>query len=416
MKLASGPATAQRRDPSHRAWLRSKADALFEFFEPRSIDRSGGFAVLDEAGQPMVAAGERELHATTRMIHCFAIGHLLGRKGAAAIVDHGLRTLRVNHRDGKHGGYFWSFDRNGPRTRDKLTYGHGFVLLAGAAAKMIGHPDANALIADISEVLEKRFWDAEQQASREEFREDWSSFSDYRGQNANMHLTEALMAAFEATGETEFLRKAGRIAERIVNVNARAADWRVPEHYRADWTVDRDYSGSVVFRPAGLTPGHALEWSRLIMQLHALTNGAADWAPEAAGLLFRRAVAQGWDTRMGGFYYTTEFDGSVRVRDRLWWPVCEGAAAAAVIAEHARDEFFDGWYGRIWEFADQRMIEASGAWTPQLDDDCKPIQGYFTGRGDIYHALQACLIPLYSAKKGIVAAVHEAVAPSAGPA
>ncbi len=60
-------------------------------------------------------------------------------------------------------------------------------------------------IADIAEVIETRFWEPQYGASAEEFREDWTSFSDYRGQNANMHLTEALMAAFEATGEREFL-------------------------------------------------------------------------------------------------------------------------------------------------------------------------------------------------------------------
>jgi hypothetical protein len=57
------------------------------------------------------------------------------------------------------------------------------------------------------------------------------------------------------------------------------------------------------------------------------------------------------------------------------------------------------------------MIEKTGAWTPQLDDDCRPVPGYFAGRGDIYHALQACLIPLYSAKKGIVAAVKPTTDP-----
>ena len=42
-------------------------------------------------------------------------------------------------------------------------------------------------------------------ASAEELREDWSPFSGYRGQNSNMHLSEALMAAFEATGERSYL-------------------------------------------------------------------------------------------------------------------------------------------------------------------------------------------------------------------
>jgi mannose/cellobiose epimerase-like protein (N-acyl-D-glucosamine 2-epimerase family) len=30
----------------------------------------------------------------------------------------------------------------------------------------------------------------------------WGDLSAYRGQNANMHMTEAMLVAFEATGDT----------------------------------------------------------------------------------------------------------------------------------------------------------------------------------------------------------------------
>ena len=66
---------------------------------------------------------------------------------------------------------------SGPRERDKLAYGHAFVLLAASSAKCAGHPDADRLLADVSEVLETRFWEAGVGASAEEFREDWSTFS-----------------------------------------------------------------------------------------------------------------------------------------------------------------------------------------------------------------------------------------------
>ena len=80
----------------------------------------------------------------------------------------------------------------------------------------------------------------------------------------------------------------------------------MPEHYRRDWTVDRDYRGSDMFRPYGYTPGHALEWTRLALQLWALGGKRLDWLPEAAKGLFAQAVGQGWDAERGGFYYTLE--------------------------------------------------------------------------------------------------------------
>jgi len=53
-------------------------------------------------------------------------------------------------------------------------------------------------------------------------------------------------------------------------------------------------------------------------------------------------------------------------------------------------------YRGFWNFAARRLIDARrGGWFCQLDDELKPIPGYFAGKPDIYHALQACLIPLY---------------------
>jgi mannose/cellobiose epimerase-like protein (N-acyl-D-glucosamine 2-epimerase family) len=385
-----------RDRPGHRRWLVAEADSLLAFYEPDLIDPSGGFANLDARGRPLASERVRPLHETTRMVHCFAIAHLLGRPGAADVVDHGLKAIRERHRDPRHGGYFWSFDDDGPRERDKLAYGHAFVLLAGASAKCVGHPDADALIADVAEILETRFWDKAHGASAEEFHDDWTAFSDYRGQNANMHLTEALMAAYEATGDGSFLAKAESIADLILRRSASACDWRVPEHYRADWTVDRDYKGSDMFRPYGVTPGHALEWTRLALQLWALGGRRLAWAPEAARGLFARALAEGWDETRGGLYYTLEWSGAPRVRDRLWWPICEGIGAATFLGALDGGDSIEAWYRRLWDFAARRLIDRrDGGWLPQLDDSLTPIGGYFVGKPDLYHALQACLIPLY---------------------
>ena len=35
-----------------------------------------------------------------------------------------------------------------------------------------------------------------------------------------------------------------------------------------------------------------------------------------------------------------------------------------------------------------------GGWFPELDSDLRPVGRVFTGKPDLYHALQACLIPL----------------------
>jgi mannose/cellobiose epimerase-like protein (N-acyl-D-glucosamine 2-epimerase family) len=217
------------------------------------------------------------------------------------------------------------------------------------------------------------------------------------------------MAAFEATGERSYLDKAESIADLILRRRAAAADWRVPEHYREDWSVDADYRGPDVFRPYGYTPGHALEWARLALQLWALGGRKLEWLPDAARRLFAQAVAQGWDPKRGGLYYTLEYDGAPRVRDRLWWPVCEGIGAAHFLGSLDGDDFHEGWYRRFWDFAARRLIDRRvGGWHAQLNDELAPIERYFAGKPDIYHALQACLIPLYPATGGVTRGIAEA--------
>jgi len=95
---------------SHRAWLLREAEALFSFFERHIINPLGGFSDLDDQGRPTppgygaAAKPSRYLFATSRIIHCYAIAHLMGRPGADVIVDHGMDFLWNSHRDSDYGG------------------------------------------------------------------------------------------------------------------------------------------------------------------------------------------------------------------------------------------------------------------------------------------------------------------------
>jgi mannose/cellobiose epimerase-like protein (N-acyl-D-glucosamine 2-epimerase family) len=377
--------------PYHRRWLIDQADGLLAFFEAESIDPDGGFFDLDDAGRPKGEATVREIHVTTRTVHCFAIARLMGRPGADRFIDHGMDFLWRAHRDADNGGYVWGV---GGDDR-KQAYGHAFVLLAASSAKLVGHPDADRLLADVTEVLKTRFWEEKPGASREEFARDWSPLSAYRGQNSNMHLTEATMAAYEATGDRMYLDWAESIATLIISKNAAAAGWQVPEHYDADWRIVRDYAGGDVFRPFGITPGHALEWTRLILQLWELGGRRLAWLPNAAASLFRRACATGWDKQRGGFLYTLDWDGKPHLRNRLWWPATEGVGAAAFLNQIDGAPEYEEWYRRIWDFIAGQLIDREhGGWRTEPIDPTGEVAPLFSGKPDLYHALQACLIPL----------------------
>jgi sulfoquinovose isomerase len=146
-------------------------------------------------------------------------------------------------------------------------------------------------------------------AIAEEFNADWTPFANYRGQNSNMHLTEALMAAFEATGDRRLSRQGRAHRDLIIRRHAGANGFRVAEHFDEEWNLDKDYRAvNEMFRPAGTTPGHSLEWARLILQLWVLGGKHHDWMPHAASELFRQSVELGWDREKGGFFYTLDWN------------------------------------------------------------------------------------------------------------
>ncbi|MDI7863722.1 AGE family epimerase/isomerase [Rhizobiaceae bacterium n13] len=394
----------------HRRWLWQQADGLFDFFQYSSLNPKGGFFDLDVVGNPLVPVNPvRAIHLTARMVHCFSIGALLGRPGSDRIIDHGMTSLWNQHRDEKHGGYIWAHNDDGAVDASKQGYGHAFVLLAASSARVAGHPLADRMLADVTEILEAKFWESRHGAIAEEFNRDWSPIGDYRGQNSNMHLTEALMAAYEATGEKTYLDKAESIADLIIRRIAAENGYRVAEHFTEEWVVDKNYRGNEMFRPSGTTPGHWLEWARLALQLWVLGGKRHDWMPKAATELFARSMALGWDKDKGGFFYTLDWNDVPARREKLWWPACEGAAAAHFLNEHAPSDFHEQSYRQIWgAIANHFLDHRNGGWHEELTEDLVPAHTIFPGKGDIYHALQACLIPLYPASGSLTKVIPEA--------
>lgn len=376
----------------HRAFLTRDAARQIAFFRA-TLRADGGFDVPDFDGTPL-PDGPQELHTTTRMIHAFALAKNFGFAECDEIIDAGMDYLWRAHRDREHGGYLWSVGRDGTvADGTKLAYGHVFVLLAAASAKQAGHPDADRLLADVSEVLETRFWEADRGLFADEFKRDWAPFSTYRGMNANMHAVEAHLTAFEATNDAQYLDRAGRILDFFVGKIAPAHGWRLPEHYTETWDVDAEYEGNPMFRPKGSTPGHSFELGRLLIQYWDLTGRTDAEAPRTARRLIERAIADA-SCDNGGFVYTLE-GGKVARADRYWWPVTEaiGAMAALLKLEHRPED--EALYRRFWGFAHAHLIDpVHGGWFPEIDAQGAPVSHQFAGKPDIYHAIQADLLPL----------------------
>lgn len=395
-RAAPGPTDAPDfwlNDARHRSWLAAEALREFDFFRA-SLRQGPGFHVLGYDGAPL-SDTVQELHTTTRLVHSYSLGKRAGVPGCDAIIDQGMRYLFSHHRDAQHGGFLWALDGEEVHDERKLAYGHVFVLLAGASAKMAGHPDADRLIDDVDTVLDVHFWEEGPGLFCDEWNRDWTPFSTYRGMNANMHGVEAMLTAFEATGREKYLDRAGRILDFFLGRIAPEYGWRLPEHYTEDWRVDRDYSGNPMFRPAGTTPGHSFELARLLLQYWDLRGRPDDGSPATARKVAERALRDAWDEGNGGFVYTLGFDGKPDVKSRYWWPVTEAIGVLATFIKLDPTPADEAWYRKLWQFADARFIDHDhGGWFPEIDDTNRPAMTQFKGKPDIYHSIQAALFPL----------------------
>ena len=386
--------------PAHHRWLEAEADRLFDF-ATASADPRGGFGWLTDDGQ-LDQSHDVELWITCRMTHSFALATLMGRPGAAALVDHGIDALQGRLRDDQHGGWYAAVGADGPTNTAKEAYGHAFVILAAASATAAGRPGARALLDQALAVSTQHFWDEEAGMSRESFARDWSGEEDYRGINANMHTVEAYLAAADVTGDKELLRRALRITERAIHFFARDNDWRLPEHFTSDWEAVLDYNEDTPahkFRPYGATIGHWFEWARLTLQLGASLQqsglAAPEWIKADAAALYEAGVEQGWSVDgAAGFVYTVDWDGRPVVRERMYWVAAEAIGAAAVLWQSTRQSVYAEQYQQWWDYVGEHVLDReNGSWWHELAPDHSVSRTVWDGKSDIYHALQATLIP-----------------------
>lgn len=386
--------------PAHARWLEHETDRLLAFGRTAALP-AGGFARLDDDGRP--APGPTELWITCRMTHVYALGTLLGRPGSARLVDHGVAALTGPFHDGAHGGWFTEVDPDGrPHDDTKGAYPHAFVVLAASSATAADRPGARDLLARALAVSEQRFWDEDAGMVVESWDRTFTTCDPYRGVNATMHTVEAYLAAADVTGHRLWLDRAVRMITRVVHGFARDNQWRIPEHFDTGWAADLEYNADTPahpFRPYGATVGHWLEWARLTLHARAALTAAGDVAPtwmlDDAVALFDAAVREGWAVDgADGFVYTVDWTGTPVVRERMHWVLAEGLSAAAALHAATDDDRYDRWYRTWWEYAAEHLIDPDGgSWWHELGPDNRVSRTVWQGKADLYHTVQATLLP-----------------------
>lgn len=389
------------------AFLRAHIEDTLAFYLPRAIDPSGGlFHFLRDNGS-VYDAHTRHLVSSTRYVVTLGMSVRRGLGGdlARRVLQQAFDFLAV-HRNPESGGFAWQIDwRHGQaRVLDATNHAYGlaFVLLAHAQAHMAGVAGAHAGIAQTFELLERRFWEPAHSLYADEATPDWTLLP-YRGQNANMHLCEALLAAFDATSETRYLERATLLAEHITVRQAALANGLVWEHYKADWSVDWDYNKddkSNIFRPWGFQPGHLTEWTKLLLQLNERRPDPT--LVERARRFFDTAMHRAWDGEHGGLYYGFAPDGSICDSDKYFWVQAESLAAAARLASVTGEPRYWAAYDHLWAYAWRHFVDHEhGAWWRILRADNRKLSDEKSPAGKVdYHTMGACHDVLDSTLRG----------------
>jgi sulfoquinovose isomerase len=371
---------------------------------------SDGFGWLLDNGS--VDAGRpSELWISMRMTHVFALATAGGDDRWSELLEHGHHALNATFADQANGGWLPTAAHDGSGWSKRL-YDHAFVLLAASSLLAVGVPGAQATYGAGLDAIDRHFWEDGSGAARDAMAADWRETEPYRGANANMHLVEALLAAGDVGGDRECFARALRISERIIGKGARAYHWRVPEHYDPDWQVLPEFNSDRPrdpFRPYGVTPGHGLEWARLLLHLEvALGAEAPAWLAPAAAHLADRAFADGWG-EPGGIAYTTDWAGAPVVADRFHWVMCEAIATTHTLALRTADALWADRHEQCLTHTLARHVAPNGSWHHELDSETlAPTHRTWTGRPDIYHAYQALLLPSLDLGASVMGAVQAA--------
>jgi len=394
-------------------FLREHVARTMAFYHPRCIDPDGGFFHYFKDDGTVYDRSHRHLVSSARFVFNYAMaarefGDDAGLRGQyLAAVRHGLEYLRQAHRNPETGGYAWTLRDGRVEDATNHCYGVAFVLLAYACGLKAGFEEARGWMDETWALLEARYWEPRHGLYRDEADADWN-FNGYRGQNANMHMCEAMLAAYEASGERRYLDRALALADAMTRRQAAQAGGLVWEHYDIDWNVDWTYhldDPKHLFRPWGFQPGHQTEWAKLLLILDRHVD--AEWLVPTARHLFDVALEHSWDGKRGGMVYGFAFEGlrdaasgNARVEgaayvcddDKYFWVQAESLAAAALLAHRTGEPAYRDWYERLWAYSWLHMVDHThGAWYRILDADNRKYDDEKSPAGKTdYHTMGAC--------------------------
>lgn len=397
----------------NREFLKASCEDLLNFGH-RFPSPNGGSYYLGDDGTPWKDRN-RETWITCRMAHVYSLGLMLGHEGSGELADAALKGLKGELHDEKNGGWYAGVTPEGGIVPNKQCYAHAFVILAASSALTAGRSGAKELLEEALAVYDRHFWNEEEGLACDTWNTEFTVLDDYRGLNANMHTVEAFLAVGDVIGDKKYHIRAGRIIDHVIGW-AEDNNWRIPEHFTKEWVADLDCNRDRPddpFKPYGATPGHGIEWARLIIQWTLANCGEEKEKLEkylqAAENLYTTAIKDGWNADGApGIVYTTDWNGKPVVHDRMHWTLAEAINTSAVLYQVTGKEKYAKDYAAFMKYLDEVVMDhENGSWFHQLDEQNHLKGTVWSGKSDLYHALQSTLIPYHKADTSIAPAVKK---------
>jgi mannose/cellobiose epimerase-like protein (N-acyl-D-glucosamine 2-epimerase family) len=282
-------------------------------------DQTGGGFIekLDIEGRADRAA-PRRVRVQARQIYCFAKAAQIGwYPEGREIALNGLDYLlsKAKSPDGRPGFVHLLAPDGSAVNFMRDAYDHAFVLLALSTAYQLNN-DAQ-IKSEIEALL--AFLDTDMRSPHGGFIEGIPTTLPRR-QNPQMHLFEAMIAAFDATGDLVYQSRAGELFGLFI---ANLYDPRrqiLTEYFEDDWSK---------IEPVCVEPGHQAEWVWLLKAFERITN--CPTARHRAGLL--ASALRYRDDATGCLLDEGSAEGRITKYTRRLWPQTEIAKAFLAQAE-----------------------------------------------------------------------------------
>ncbi|MER9393635.1 MULTISPECIES: mannose-1-phosphate guanylyltransferase/mannose-6-phosphate isomerase [unclassified Mesorhizobium] len=305
------------------AWRRRVHHWLFEetlpLWSTSGVDeRHGGFhEALGFDGNPLLKP--KRMRTTARQVYAFAVARARGWDGPAdRLISHGIAFMAGKGRT-ERGGWVRTLNVDGSvadPTED--AYDHSCVLLALAHAHMCGNPDALRLGQETFVFLDAHLEDSRMTGFLET-----SDGEGERRSNPHMHLLEAFLAWYEATGDRTYLRRAARIIDLFRSHFFDAESWTLGEYFDAGWKPAAGEKGTWT------EPGHHFEWASLLTDFVA-RSGQGELS-NFARKLYASAIANGLNRATGLAYGAVSRQGLPLDLVSRSWPQAEAIKAAIAL-------------------------------------------------------------------------------------